>query len=221
MDSDIETKLQPDKEHVFETEILVNQPFTHVKLTIFPDGGVSRLRLFGTIDKSVCTLSELNEMPFDQFSDNVFKCCGSKTWAEKMLAARPFSNSQDLHKHAFDLWLDCRKNDWLEAFTHHPRIGDVDSLKKKFADTAAWASGEQSSVNTAQIPVLEDLKAYNDAYFDKFGFIFIVFATGKSAQEMLDILKKRIDNDVVEEIINAMREQAKITKIRLDKLLGA
>ena len=207
-------------QEVFETESFKKQAFTHVRLTIFPDGGISRLRLFGTIDTSVLTLDDINEMTPSVFSENFIKCCGSITWVNKMQAARPFSDRKDLHRKAFKLWFDCAKSDWLEAFAAHPRIGDVASLKQKFQNTAAWASGEQSSVEQATTAVLEDLKTLNDAYFAKFGFIFIVFATGKSAAEMLSILKTRIENDTVEEIINAMKEQAKITKVRLEKLLA-
>ena len=136
-----------------------------------------------------------------------------------MYAARPFLNQKDVFEKAESCWLTCKKADWLEAFTHHPRIGDVESLKQKFASTATWASGEQGKVQTASDNVLEELKKYNDLYVNKFGFIFIVFATGKTADEMLSILKERYDNDAVEEIINAMLEQNKITQIRLKKLL--
>ncbi len=214
-----EVKLSADTEHVFEEEILNWEPMTHVRLTIFPDGGVSRLRLFGTVDKTAATLSELNVMPEAEFREKISKCCGAEAWVTRMFAARPFANREELYRKAGEVWFSCKKTDWLEAFAHHPRIGDVESLKQKFAATAAWAAGEQGSVREAATPVLEDLKRYNDLYFDKFGFIFIVFATGKTAAEMLDILKSRFENDLVEEVLNAVLEQHKITKLRLEKLL--
>ncbi len=214
-----ETKLQPDTEHEFETELLTNEPFTHVRLTIFPDGGVSRLRLFGFIEPDILTLQELNNMPFAAFETQMSKCCGSKKWVKKMYEAHPFLNQKVVFQKAESCWLTCKKTDWLEAFTHHPRIGDVESLKEKFASTAVWASGEQGKVQAASDAVLEELKKYNDLYFNKFGFIFIVFATGKTAEDILSILKERYENDIVEEIINAMLEQNKITQIRLKKLL--
>ena len=214
-----ETKLQADTEHFFEQELLTNEPFTHIRLRIFPDGGVSRLRLFGFIEPDILTVEELNHLPFDTFETHISKCCSSKNWVNKMYAARPFLNHTDVFRKAESYWFLCKKADWLEAFTHHPRIGDVASLKQKFASTATWASGEQGKVQAASDTVLEELKKYNDLYINKFGFIFIVFATGKTAEEMLSLLKERYENDVVEEIINAMVEQNKITQIRLKKLI--
>lgn len=214
-----ESKLQADFEHVFTSQILVNESFTHVRLTIFPDGGISRLRLFGFAETDVLTLEELNESTPSVFEAYISKCCGATNWVEKMTAARPFSSRKDVLEKAENAWFACKKSDWLEAFTHHPKIGDVESLKKKFASTAAWASGEQGKVQAASTVVLEELKLYNDLYLNKFGFIFIVFATGKTAGEMLSILKMRYENDAVEEVVNALLEQNKITKIRIEKLL--
>lgn len=214
-----EMKLQADHEHHYDKEILSLQAFTHVRLTIFPDGGISRLRLFGTVDKDAMTLAELNAAPATIFKEKMEKCCGSGNWVAKMLQARPFATRHDLLKKADDAWFSSKKNDWLEAFTHHPRIGDVESLKQKFASTANWASGEQGRIKEADDALLSDLKRYNDLYFEKFGFIFIVFATGKSASEMLNLLKTRYDNELVEEITNATIEQSKITKLRLEKLI--
>ena len=214
-----ESKLQANSEHIFEAQLLVNEPFTHVRLTIFPDGGISRLRLFGYAETDVLTVEELNKSTPSVFEGYISKCCSAKNWVEKMTAARPFSSRKDVFEKAENAWFACKKTDWLEAFTHHPKIGDVESLKKKFASTAAWASGEQSNVQAASAAVIEELKLYNDLYFNKFGFIFIVFATGKTAEEMLLILKTRYENDTTEEIVNAMLEQNKITKIRIEKLL--
>ena len=214
-----ESKLQADFEHIFTTQILVNEPFTHVRLTIFPDGGISRLRLFGFVETDVLTLEELNETTPSVCEDYLSKCCGATNWVQKMVAARPFLSREDVLEKAETAWFACKKSDWLEAFTHHPKIGDVESLKKKFASTAAWASGEQSNVQAASAAVIEELKLYNDLYVNKFGFIFIVFATGKTAVEMLSILKTRYENEAVEEIVNALLEQNKITKIRIEKLL--
>jgi allantoicase len=214
-----EQKLQPDAEHVFEGEIKAHAPVTHVRLTIVPDGGVSRLRLFGTVDRDAVTLAELNAMPENVFREKLAKCCGARAWVDRMLAARPFRSQPELLEDASRAWFSCRKADWLEGFTHHPRIGDVDSLRQKFASTAAWAGHEQGAVRQAGDVVLEELKDWNDRYFEKFGFIFIVFATGKSAEEMLAILKRRYENEEVEEIVNAVLEQDKITRLRLTKLI--
>lgn len=214
-----EMKLEADKEHVFAAEILPHPAITHVRLTIFPDGGVSRLRLYGTIDRDVVTLSELNETPMALFQEKIGKCCASKAWIDQMLVARPFKDRADLLEKAKFFWFSLKTADWLEAFAGHPRIGDVDSLKKKFAATAAWAAGEQGAVREAEEKTWNELKSWNERYFDKFGFIFIVFATGKSAEEMLTILKNRFGNDLVEEILQATLEQEKITALRLHKLI--
>jgi 2-oxo-4-hydroxy-4-carboxy-5-ureidoimidazoline decarboxylase len=165
-------------------------------------------------------LQQLNKLDDTEARETLTKCCGSGKWVDKMNAARPFSNQQDLFDKADDAWQQCSQEDWLEAFTHHPKIGDVESLKKKFASTSDFASTEQAGVNTATTDIINELALYNEKYEAKFGFIFIVCATGKSAQEMLTLLKQRYENLPEEEIRIAMQEQHKITKIRLQKLIA-
>ncbi len=133
---------------------------------------------------------------------------------------RPFAYKEALLEQARLQWEQCGPSDWLEAFTHHPKIGDLKSLEKKFASTRQWAGGEQKGVNTADQQILEALAQGNDDYEKKFGYIFIVCATGKSAGEMLEILKERLSNQPEEEIQIAQGEQMKITLIRLEKLLN-
>jgi 2-oxo-4-hydroxy-4-carboxy-5-ureidoimidazoline decarboxylase len=118
------------------------------------------------------------------------------------------------------IWLKLDRADWLEAFTHHPKIGDMDSLRAKFATTKEWAAGEQSGVNAANEEVLRGLADGNREYEQRFGHIFIVCATGKSAQEMLTLLRARLHNEADKELRIAAGEQAKITRIRLEKLLN-
>jgi 2-oxo-4-hydroxy-4-carboxy-5-ureidoimidazoline decarboxylase len=125
----------------------------------------------------------------------------------------------ELLEDAEEQWWQCSEADWKEAFAHHPKIGDIDSLKKKFASTAAWASGEQSGVNAAGDEIIKALAEGNRLYEEKFGYIFIVCATGKTAKEMLELLQERIKNDPGEEIKIAAEEQNKITKLRIEKLL--
>ena len=131
----------------------------------------------------------------------------------------PFPDEESLFIESEKIWFACNENDWKEAFTHHPKIGDIDSLKKKFGSTAQWASGEQSGVNVAAHDILEALAAGNEMYEKKFGYIFIVCATGKSAEEMLGILQARLRNSPETEIEVAADEQNKITKLRLEKLV--
>lgn len=165
------------------------------------------------------TLEQLNTSINAQLE--LEKCCGSSVWVAKMLEKRPFIAEQTLFDAAEKIWWNnCSDQDWLEAFTHHPKIGDIKSLEKKFVSTKKWASGEQAGVNNANYQTLHELTDLNQKYESKFGYIFIVCATGKSAEEMLAILKSRINNNQKDEIKIAAEEQNKITKIRLEKLLN-
>lgn len=166
------------------------------------------------------TIQQLNHLDKIQLFNELEKCCGAKNWIQKMLNQFPVSDEEALFRLADEVWAECTEEDWLEAFTHHPKIGDVDALKKKFASTASWASNEQSGVQTADDTTITALAQGNTDYEEKFGFIFIVCATGKSAAEMLEILRGRLDNNREEELKIAAAEQAKITQIRLKKLLS-
>jgi len=165
-------------------------------------------------------LAELNQLSPAQRKEELTKCCGASAWVEGMNRLFPFQEKSELLQQADRVWNSLSPKDWLEAFTHHPKIGDVHSLKEKFASTAKWASGEQASVQQASEQVIEQLAEDNKAYEEKFGYIFIVCATGKPAEEMLMLLHKRLLNKAEEEIRIAAAEQAKITKIRLEKLLA-
>jgi 2-oxo-4-hydroxy-4-carboxy-5-ureidoimidazoline decarboxylase len=145
------------------------------------------------------------------------RCCGARRWVDRMMERRPFGDS--LMRAADEEWAQMERADILEAFEHHPRIGaDLDALRKKFASTASWASGEQSGVASANEDTLRALQQGNIDYEARYGFIFIVCATGKSAGEMLAILRSRLNNDIEAELRIAAGEQAKITRIRLEKL---
>jgi 2-oxo-4-hydroxy-4-carboxy-5-ureidoimidazoline decarboxylase len=164
-------------------------------------------------------IDELNQLSVAEATENFLRCCGCRNWAARMAAGRPYADRAAVHAAADKIWNSLSREDWLEAFTAHPRIGDVNSLRKKFENTRTWASGEQSGVNAADELVLQGLASGNQAYEDKFGFIFIVCATGKSAAEMLALLNARLPNTREQEIKNAGAEQLKITGIRIDKWL--
>jgi 2-oxo-4-hydroxy-4-carboxy-5-ureidoimidazoline decarboxylase len=137
-----------------------------------------------------------------------------------MIKGFPFDSEEELFQKAAEIWFyQCSEKDWLEAFTHHPRIGDIKSLEKKFATTKTWAGAEQAGVQKGTTEVIAELAKGNEEYEKKFGFIFIVCATGKSAEELLNLLKDRLGNRYEEEVKIAMGEQAKITGLRLQKLL--
>jgi 2-oxo-4-hydroxy-4-carboxy-5-ureidoimidazoline decarboxylase len=147
------------------------------------------------------------------------RCCGASRWVEGMLERRPFLSKEALFSAADQVWSEMERADVLEAFTHHPRIGaDLGALREKFAPTKTWSAGEQAGVNLADEATLIALRDGNVEYEARYGHIFIVCATGKSAAEMLEILRARIDNDPAKELAIAAGEQAKITKIRLEKL---
>ncbi|SNC64730.1 2-oxo-4-hydroxy-4-carboxy-5-ureidoimidazoline decarboxylase [Hymenobacter gelipurpurascens] len=167
------------------------------------------------------TLSELNHLSRTGLADALRKCCGSSAWVEAMRSIFPVADVETLLQKATTIWHGLSEADWREAFTHHPKIGDIKSLKEKFASTSTWAAGEQGAVKQAPQQVLEELAAGNEAYEQKFGYIFIVCATGKSAEKMLALLQARLPNPPQEEILLAAAEQDKITRIRLEKLLAA
>ena len=166
------------------------------------------------------TINEFDHLDDDKKSELLTQCCGSSNWVKKMVASPWAEDLVDLEVIAEESWWACTPDDWKEAFEHHPKIGDRNSLKKKFANTAGWAANEQAGVNTAADEVIVALAKGNEEYEKKFGFIFIVCATGKSAEEMLQILQSRLPNNIDEELEVAAEEQLKITKIRLAKLFG-
>ena len=165
------------------------------------------------------TLNDLNALSIQEASSWFEQCCASKTWVYQMVKARPYSDKNALVNQAKSAWAKCSGDDYLEAFTAHPMIGDVDSLRKKFANTKAIAAGEQSGTASASEAVLRQLKEANHAYLDKHGFIFIICATGLSAQTMLEALQARLPNTTQQEITNAAAEQIKITLLRINKAL--
>ena len=142
-------------------------------------------------------------------------CLGCKNWAEALASARPFTTVSDLIEAGAIYWRQATEAEKLEAFSAHPQIGDLEALRNKYANTA---TAEQGQITEADEAVLLELQAKNQAYLDKFGFIFIVCATGKSAAEMLGLLNARLPNDRDTELNNGATEQWQITLLRLNKL---
>ena len=146
------------------------------------------------------------------------RCCGAPRWAEQLAACRPFLREDDLVDAAERIWHALGRDDWLQAFAAHPRIGDVDALRTKFSSTAACSTAEQAGLAAAADSVLLSLAEGNRRYEKKFGYIFIVCAAGKTASEMLAMLQQRLTNDPEKELPIAAGEQARITRLRLQKL---
>lgn len=160
------------------------------------------------------TFREFNELEKEFAAKELFSCCGSDLWVSRMMEKFPFDSEGSMVNTATAIWYDtCMETDWLQAFTHHPRIGDINSLKEKFAGK------EQAGVAAASDELIQLLTNANAAYEKKFGFIFIVCATGKTAAEMLELIQARVQNNYIEELNIAMGEQHKITIIRFKKLL--
>ena len=165
------------------------------------------------------TLHELNTLPKQQLIQELTKCCGSSAWVNKMLPFFPADDLVELLEDAEEQWFKCSEEDWKEAFAQHPEIGDLGSLQKRSAYPLEWASGEQAGVNSASQQTIGALAGANEKYEEKFGYIFIICATGKSADEMLAILQTRLQNSPEVEIEIAADEQNRITKLRIEKLL--
>lgn len=166
------------------------------------------------------TLQALNQLDQEALRAALGRCNGSTAWIEGMAALFPVSDKERLLQAATEVWQACGSGDWIEAFRHHPRIGDLSALREKFAATGDWAKGEQAGAGKASDEVLRSLAECNDLYESKFGFIYIVCATGRSAAEMLADLMMRLNNDPAQELRIAMGEQNKITLLRLEKLLS-
>ncbi len=162
-------------------------------------------------------LKQFNQLSKESAVKQLYDFCASSNWAEQIASKRPYADIDQLIQQADLTWSMMQSSDYLEAFAGHPKIGDISTLDKKYATTAETASNEQSAVADASQSVIESLAELNQCYDEKFGFIFIVFASGKSASDMLSLLKQRIDNDRDTEIINAAEEQRKIMHLRLSK----
>jgi 2-oxo-4-hydroxy-4-carboxy-5-ureidoimidazoline decarboxylase len=144
------------------------------------------------------------------------RACGAERWVRRMLARRPFATTDELYECADAEWRASSHEDYLEAFGHHPQIGeDLAELRRRFQSTASLSSREQAGLASADEATLLALRDANAAYRARFGFIFIVCATGKSASEMLAALRARLENDPSTELRVAAREHAKITRLRL------
>ena len=157
-------------------------------------------------------LADFNAQSREAAERELYRCCGSVRWAAAMTARRPFREIDDVTAAGEEIWWTLEGGDWLEAFARHPRIGER---------AAGWAGDEQAGIRGAERQTLERLTELNHDYERKFGHVFLIFATGKSAAEMLAQLERRMDNDPAAELKIAAVEQAKITRLRLQKLLSS
>lgn len=217
------TKLQAHTRHPFEDELQDRGPFTHVRLNIYPDGGVSRLRLFGMLSWAgliAARVARLDTLTQAEAEAELLSCCGSSAWAAQMARLRPFGEMSRAVAAADVVWAGLGKDDWLEAFRAHPRIGETQAEKEQSALAKQWSHEEQATSGPSSGKVAAALTAANLAYDARFGHIYIVCATGKTPSEMLAILEERLGNDATTELTVAAEEQRKITHIRLEKLFS-
>lgn len=149
------------------------------------------------------------------------RCCGAERWVAEMLSARPFSSTSELVQRAERAFDALERGDYLEAFSHHPEIGaNLDELRRKFASSADLSQREQAGALGANAQVLHALRDKNRAYRDRFGYSFIVCATGKSAEQMLALLETRLEHAPDQELPIAAAEQKQIMRLRLEKLIA-
>ena len=165
-------------------------------------------------------LARLNALGAAEAERELLKCCGSTKWAQELAAERPFGGTQELVTAADSIWRKLSQRDWLEAFAAHPKIGGRRAAREQDAQAQNWSEQEQSGARDAGAATLDELAEANRIYEEKFGHIFIVCATGKTAGEMLALLRERLPNDAGVELNNAAEEQRKITRLRLEKLLN-
>jgi len=217
-----ETKMAADTAHEFHGDaLLAAGPFTHLRLRVHPCGGVSRLRAFGLFSEPAPQgpAALLNGLDEGAAHAALMLCCGSKAWATAMVAGRPYADDVALMLHADEAWWTLPETEWLAAFAHHPRIGeDPLRLRRRFGATADWAGGEQAGVSIASEETLASLLSGNIGYEERFGHVFLICATGLTADQMLGALIRRLPHSPARERLVAAGEQAKITRLRLTKL---
>ena len=165
------------------------------------------------------TLAAWNAAGETEALNAMLACCGARRWADAMVALRPIANVFALSEEADRVWGTMQESDWLEAFACHPRIGERKASAHAGAQSAAWSRAEQAQTNSASDDVLAEIAEGNQQYEERFGFTYIVCATGKSAEEMLTILKRRLGSTRESELREAAEQQRQITQIRLGKWL--
>ena len=180
----------------------------------------NHLTLEGSVSELNVELASLNSLSPSQAEAEFLKCCGSKNWARQLTAARPFASFDELIAKADRIWWSLDSQDWLEAFHSHPKIGEKKAAAPTAVEAQRWSEDEQAAIRDSAEQTLEALAKLNQTYEENFGYIFIVCASGKSSEEMLAILRARLDNNPDAELRVAAAEQAKITQLRLGKLLA-
>ena len=159
-------------------------------------------------------------MPVARAAELLGSCCGSPRWVEAMVTRRPFHTRSVLLAAADNVWLSLDPADWLEAFSHHPRIGERAASATVSGRAQAWSAGEQSGMSSADDALRVALAETNAEYERRFGYLYIVSAAGKSAEQMLELARARLKNEPGVELATAAKEQETIMRIRLERLFA-
>jgi allantoicase len=218
-----QAKLKADYIHKFE-KLRDAGPATHVRFNIYPDGGVSRLRLFGRVvaDKDhTGVVKRFNNLQREKAREALLDCCGSQMWVEQMLQRMPFPDLAYVLDTADKTWAALDPSDWMEAFRHHPPIGGKMAEQTQSAKSKRWSKGEQAAASKGSSQTVAALAHGNEEYFARFGHVFLICATGKTSEEILASLRLRLPNDPGVELRMSAEEQRKITRIRLEKLFAS
>lgn len=222
-----QTRVQPNTRHLFDLEVPVEA--THVRVDAVPDGGLARLRLIGAptpLGRESLAMRWFDALSPAAARDELLACCGSEDWADAVVARRPFGTLAALLPVAEQEWWNLPDSAWLEAFTAHPRIGERPAPAPTPPTTARATvmsldapRREQAAMDQASQDIRAALAAGNADYEDRFGFIFLVRAAGRGAEEMLALLRERMGNDPATELRVAAGQQAEITELRLRHLI--
>ncbi|HUP00019.1 MAG TPA: allantoicase [Gemmatimonadota bacterium] len=218
------TPLAADEARVFDAPGTAGRPVTHVRLRIYPDGGVSRLRVLGepieTGEPAATTagVARLNGLPLREAEAELRRCCGAAVWAHAMAERRPFRDLPDALAACDEVWRTLSADDWLQAIGDHPRIGGSRGGDDRFDATRRWSRGEQAGVARADIETRSSLAEAQAEYERRFGYIFLVCAAGKSGEEILGELRARLHNLHAAELRASAEELWRITRLRLEKL---
>jgi len=214
--------LKGNRRHTFRRQLHEVGAATHVRLNIYPDGGISRFRVFGRAAQAADRLTgiaRLNYLPRKQAADALYDCCSSKKWVGLVLAQRPFTDESGLLDSAEEAFASLGRRDWLTIFRSHPAIGTKKAARKQTATARDWSAGEQALAQKGSAETRAVLGAANEAYEATFGHVFLICATGKSSEQILQSLQERLGHDAETEMRIAGEEQRKITRLRLEKLL--
>lgn len=216
------TTLKADRVHLFRGQLMESGPATQIRFNIYPDGGVARLRIFGRAERPEDRLRGIER--FNRLARTVARraledCCGSRRWAERVLAQRPYASAERLYDAAHKEWAELSRKDWLEAFRHHPPIGATKAKEKQSRTARQWSAEEQGAAQRVTAETQAVMAAANEAYEAAFGHVFLICAAGKTSEEILQSIQQRLSNDAEVEMQVAAEEQRKITRLRLQKLL--